>query len=283
MDAYGLNVNLAGFEALPLIEFGISPIGKTILLHDIMGKARRICIAKKEVFTAVVEQIAEALKFFKENSNAGNTLEIEAFPKEEIVQIKITGNNISDITNSRKSILNFLLGEEFKCSDNTVSEKLFSMAGQAYIKKISEANSKCHIEMNLQKKVLKIFGVLRELLNKYGFDLEKLKTYCGLTSIELNSHQHILRVTGSNIAVTNCQQVIQDIKMELGDTVYDENTELCPVCFDKISNDFHRLEYCGHAYCRECILHWLQISDDFPLYCLTCESPLCGTGHLLGY
>ncbi|GIY37424.1 ATP-dependent RNA helicase DEAH12, chloroplastic [Caerostris extrusa] len=38
MDTYGLNINLAGLEALPLIEFGISPIGKTILLHDIMGK-----------------------------------------------------------------------------------------------------------------------------------------------------------------------------------------------------------------------------------------------------
>ncbi|GIY40413.1 e3 ubiquitin-protein ligase dbl4, partial [Caerostris darwini] len=71
-----------------------------------------------------------------------------------------------------------------------------------------------------------------------------------------------------------CQQVVQDIKMELGNTVYNENTELCPVCFDKISNDFHRLEYCGHAYCRECILHWLQTSNDFPLSCLTCESPL---------
>ncbi|GIY40417.1 e3 ubiquitin-protein ligase dbl4 [Caerostris darwini] len=117
-------------------------------------------------------------------------------------------------------------------------------------------------------------GVLRELLNEYGFDLEKLKIFCGLTSIELNSRRHILTVRGSNMAVTKCHEIIQDIKMKLGDIVYEENTELCPVCFDQIVNEFHRLEYCGHAYCRECILHWFQTSNDFPLYCITCESPL---------
>ncbi|GIY37423.1 ATP-dependent RNA helicase DEAH12, chloroplastic [Caerostris extrusa] len=172
--------------------------------------------------------------------------------------------------------------------------------GQEYIKKLSEAKSKCHIEINLHKKILKLFGneatcnllkveindfldqlaeenfkeivlmddnkkpgVLRELLNEYGFDLEKLKIFCDLTSIELNSRRHILTVRGSNIAVTKCQQVIQDIKVKLGDIVYEENTELCPVCFDQIANEFHRLEYCGHAYCRECILHWFQTSNDF--------------------
>lgn len=43
--------------------------------------------------------------------------------------------------------------------------------------------------------------------------------------------------------------------------------ELCPVCFDEVSEEKHRLEYCGHSYCVECLLHMLQNSEDIPLKC----------------
>ncbi|KAF8794411.1 ATP-dependent RNA helicase DEAH12 like protein [Argiope bruennichi] len=265
---------------------------------------------KHEVFRAIEEQITEALNFFKDNSKPGCILEINAIPSgENNVQIKITSNNISDISDARKAILSFLLGDQIECSGNPSLEKLFSKAGQEHIKKIAETKSKCYVELNIHRKVLTIFGnvsvcnslklevneyldklaeenleeimlmpkngkpgILRELLSTYGHNLEELKATCGLTSIEINSRQHILTVQGSNTALTACQGIIEDIRAKLEDAIYEEDAELCPVCFDKFADQFHRLEFCGHAYCKECILHWFQTSSHFPLCCISCES-----------
>ncbi|GFR01942.1 ATP-dependent RNA helicase DEAH12, chloroplastic [Trichonephila clavata] len=265
---------------------------------------------KQEVFTAVEEQIAEALKYFKDNAKADHVLEINAVRKGEgNVMIKITGNNTSDISDARRCILNFILGDQIECSGNAILEKLFSKMGQEYIKKISETKPKCYVELNKPKKTLTIFGdisvcnslkmeinefldklaeenleeiilmpengkpgVLRELLNKYGHDLEDLKVACSLASVEVNSRQHILTIGGSNASVDKCKEIISDIRMKLENLAFEEDAELCPVCYDKVSNQFHRLEYCGHAYCKECILHWFKNTNDLPLCCIECES-----------
>ncbi|GBN04998.1 ATP-dependent RNA helicase DEAH12, chloroplastic [Araneus ventricosus] len=265
---------------------------------------------KREVFTAVEEQVTEALNFFKDNAKPGCILEINAVPSgENNVQIKITSNNISDISDARKAILNFLLGDQIECNGKPTLEKLFSKFGREHIKKIAEAKSKCYVEINVHKKVITIFGntsacnsvkleineflsqladenleeiilmsknekpgILRVLLSTYGHDLEGLKGACGLTNIEIDSRRHVLTVRGSNTAVTACQGIIEGIKTKLENVIYEEDSELCPVCFDKVSDQSHRLEFCGHAYCKECVLHWFQTASDFPLCCLTCES-----------
>ncbi|GFU33438.1 ATP-dependent RNA helicase DEAH12, chloroplastic [Nephila pilipes] len=265
---------------------------------------------KREVFTAVEAEIAEALKYFKDNAKVDNTLEINVVPKgDDNVQIKILSNNISDISDARKSILNFILGDQIECNGNATLEKLFSQTGQDYIKKISVAKPKCYVELNKHKKALTIFGdvslsnslkmeinefldklaeenleeiilmpengkpgVLRELLKKYGHDLEELKVTCNLTSVEVNIRQHILTVGGSSAAVNKCKEIISDIRMKLEDFALEEDAERCPLCFDKVSNQFHRLEFCGHVYCKECILHWFQNANEFPLSCIMCES-----------
>ncbi|PRD22685.1 UNVERIFIED_CONTAM: ATP-dependent RNA helicase DEAH12 [Trichonephila clavipes] len=265
---------------------------------------------KQEVFTAVEELIAEALKYFKDNAKADHVLEINAvLPKGEgNVIIKITSNNTSDISDARRSILNFILGDQIECSGNAILEKLFSKMGQEYIKKISEIKPKCYVEFNKHKKTLTIFGdisvcnslkmeinefldklaeenleeiklmpengkpgVLRELLNKYGHDLEKLKIACSLASVEVNSRQHILTIGGSDASMDKCKEIISDIRMKLENIAFDEDAELCPVCYDKVSNQFHRLEFCGHAYCKECILHWFKNTNEFPLCCIIKE------------
>lgn len=271
---------------------------------------------KQKVFTAVKEQIGEALKFFKDNATADHVLDIKVVPqKAEVphydnVLIKITSNNISDISDARKSILNFILGDQIECRGNPILEKLFSEMGQEYIKKISETKPNCYVELNKPKKTLTIFGddsvcnslkmeinvfldklaeenleeiilmpengkpgVLRELLSKYGHDLEALKILCKLTSVEVNSRQHILTIGGNSAAVDKCKDIINDIRTKLEDlAVVEEDAETCPVCYDKLSNQFHRLEYCGHAYCKDCILHWFKNTNEFPLCCIMCES-----------
>ncbi|CAL1288271.1 unnamed protein product [Larinioides sclopetarius] len=267
---------------------------------------------KREVFTAVEDEIAEALNFFKDNAKPGCTLEINAVPSgENNVQIKITSNNLSDISDARKAILGFLLGDQIECYGKPSLEKLFSKLGQEHLKKIAEAKSKCYVEINVHKKVVTVFGntsacnsvkleineflnqlededleelelmsgnekpgILRVLLSTYGHDLEELKTASGLTNIEIDSRRHVLTVRGSRTAVTACKGIIEDIKTKLEDVITEEDAEVCPVCYDKVSDQSHRLEYCGHLYCKECILHWFQTASDFPLCCITCESPV---------
>lgn len=43
--------------------------------------------------------------------------------------------------------------------------------------------------------------------------------------------------------------------------------EFCSICLDPLSYDFQRLEYCGHAFCRQCLL--LQVESKIvPLVCV---------------
>lgn len=43
--------------------------------------------------------------------------------------------------------------------------------------------------------------------------------------------------------------------------------ENCPICFDPVSFDFQRLEHCGHAFCRQCLLLQLE-SKTMPVVCV---------------
>ncbi|KAG8185520.1 hypothetical protein JTE90_019774 [Oedothorax gibbosus] len=262
---------------------------------------------KLDVYLAIKDQVEEALKYFKDHSVPGNTLEIKIYPKEGgYVQIHITSNNISDMSNARKSILNLILGDNLVCNS---MEKLLSASGLKFLKEIS--CEKCYIDINTHKKAITIFGdvsavnakkveiceyldklekediedinlmpetgrpgVLRLLLSKYGHDLMKLKEDCDLAGIEVNSYRHILSVKGSKEAVSKCLDVVKDLKEKVELNEYPEDAENCPVCFDNVSGDSHRLEHCGHLYCKECILLWFQNAKDFPLTCIMTD---CGT------
>ncbi|XP_015923278.2 uncharacterized protein [Parasteatoda tepidariorum] len=264
---------------------------------------------KLDVFNAVKPQIEEALEFFKNNSVVDKTLEITVVPKgEHNVQILITSNNISDITDARKAILNFLLGDAIHCEGNENLEKLFSREGLAFLKQISNNRTNFYVEINIQKKVVTLFGnesvcseikieiqnflekledeniaeislmpesckpgVLQHLLKNYGHNLDNLKEICCLTCIEIDIRGHVLHVRGRNTAISKCQDIVNGLLENCEETLEENDEEDCPVCFMEIDRDqCHRLEYCGHAYCSNCLVHLFLNSDDYPLCCISC-------------
>ncbi|XP_035225995.1 ATP-dependent RNA helicase DEAH12, chloroplastic-like, partial [Stegodyphus dumicola] len=72
-----------------------------------------------------------------------------------------------------------------------------------------------------------------------------------------------------------CLELVEEVAKELGNLDDDgDDDEVCALCYDKILNEFYRLEYCGHAYCKTCILHLFENSSDFPLSCVGCSAPI---------
>ncbi|XP_054715382.1 uncharacterized protein LOC129224860 [Uloborus diversus] len=267
---------------------------------------------RREVFSVIKDEIDEALKFYTSNSDSSKSLDIKAIPKSNSnVEIRISANNISDVVDAQKCISNFVLGDQIKCRGNSTLENLFTKFGLSRLKKLCSENSKCFIDLNSREKIVTLFGnvsacnkvmmeinnfliqlesenlkeinlmskghagILRELLKTYGFDLRKLKEHCDASNIEVNSRKYVLVVKGSPESISKCEKIVQDIKKHLPETsVLENSSEVCGICQMEVAEQRHRLEYCGHAYCKECLLHLFQNSDSFPLRCLVCESPI---------
>lgn len=67
--------------------------------------------------------------------------------------------------------------------------------------------------------------------------------------------------------ILQCESIVENIKQKLEANWFDLKGEICPVCYDEVSEDKHRLQCCGHAYCTECFLHLLQNVEVIPLKC----------------
>lgn len=67
--------------------------------------------------------------------------------------------------------------------------------------------------------------------------------------------------------ISQCESIVENIKQKLETNNCDVKGEICPVCYDEVSEDKHRLQCCGHAYCTECFLHLLQNCEEIPLKC----------------
>ncbi|KFM66123.1 hypothetical protein X975_02723, partial [Stegodyphus mimosarum] len=268
---------------------------------------------KTEIFSAVKEQIDDALKYFKDTSDSDKTLDITAVPKDSsTVKIQITSNNVSDATDARRAIQNILYGDQIKCAGNPVLERLFLEDSLAYIRKISKDKLNCFVDANKYRKVISIFGnasvcnliklkvnsflsaiaensvreisllpkhgrvgVIKELFKRYGSNLENLVETSGVSGIDVNLYKHKLTVKGTESSVFKCLELVEEVVKELGNSDDDDgdDDEVCALCYDKILNEFYRLEYCGHAYCKTCILHLFENSSDFPLSCVGCKAP----------
>ena len=118
-------------------------------------------------------------------------------------------------------------------------------------------------------------GLMKHLISVFGLDLQGLTSREGITTAVLDPRRHTLTVFATSEAHTYISQVI---KSYAGDTTPNrkEDEVECCVCFTPVDNlkNIFRLEYCGHAYCLDCIQ--LQVGPraiTFPLQCAECSHP----------
>ncbi|KAK3584662.1 hypothetical protein CHS0354_001242 [Potamilus streckersoni] len=125
-------------------------------------------------------------------------------------------------------------------------------------------------------------GVMKELISKYGTDLEQMKEHTGVKSLKLDLRNHQITVLGDQDSIDKMKKLLQEICCNLADIVHHEPSELpdCPVCMCPVEpSSMYHLEYCGHPYCSECIKNLLKsaIQDKiFPILCVaeSCKQPL---------
>ncbi|VDI41957.1 E3 ubiquitin-protein ligase RNF14 [Mytilus galloprovincialis] len=120
---------------------------------------------------------------------------------------------------------------------------------------------------------------MKELMMRYGYDLNTLVDECGLKYVELDRQRHILTVTGEQqavqIAIEKIQIVIEETGLKMkGKVMQPSTTRECVVCFCEIEDGkMYRLEACGHSYCKECVQ--FQFQTDLNSLPVCCSSEGC--------
>ena len=118
-------------------------------------------------------------------------------------------------------------------------------------------------------------GLMKHVMSLFGLDLQGLTSQKGVTAAALDPHRHTLNVFATSEAHAFISQIIKGYAAEDVISKGEKNEINCCVCFTPVDNpkNVFRLEYCGHAYCLDCIQ--LQVAQNaiFPLECAECSHP----------
>ncbi|XP_057846134.2 ATP-dependent RNA helicase DEAH12, chloroplastic [Cryptomeria japonica] len=124
------------------------------------------------------------------------------------------------------------------------------------------------------------YGLMKEVVKRFGVDLCGLKEIIPEADFILNTRHHVLSVRGSREAKCKAQHVITETANSLKCVAekmlknVEERENACPICLCEIE-DSYRLERCGHAFCRSCLVDQcysaMKSHEGFPLVC-ACEN-----------
>jgi ATP-dependent RNA helicase DHX8/PRP22 len=116
-------------------------------------------------------------------------------------------------------------------------------------------------------------NLMREVIKRFGADLEGFKKEAPAAELHLNTRSHVLYVRGSKEDRQRVEELICKL-MTSGDhnsvgQLLSENA--CPICFCELEDPF-KLESCAHMFCKACLVDQcesaMKSQDGFPLCCL---------------
>ncbi|MQL70537.1 hypothetical protein Taro_002839 [Colocasia esculenta] len=199
----------------------------------------------------------------------------------------------------------------------SVIQLLFSRDGVALMKSL-EQESRTHILCDKQNLNIRIFGssmevaavenklvqtlvslhenkqleiclrggnlppnLMKEVVRRFGPDLEELKQQVQGANFLLNTRRHILSIQGSKEHRTKVEEIINDVvrSIDTGIQVEQRSETACAICLCDLEEP-HQLEICGHLFCRGCLIEQFESAirsrDGFPLCCSQegCRSPV---------
>ncbi|KAK6190736.1 hypothetical protein SNE40_002534 [Patella caerulea] len=129
-------------------------------------------------------------------------------------------------------------------------------------------------------------GLMKNLIKEYGMNLEKLVDECNLKSALLDHKRQLVRLIGDPQNIDQAISVILVMSKNLtknqqqSSTVREDFPECCAcLCPIEDTSQLYRLEYCGHAYCFDCLGRQITVaiqSKDLPILCgeEECQKPL---------
>lgn len=122
-------------------------------------------------------------------------------------------------------------------------------------------------------------GVMKELILQYGTGLQELKDSADLSAIMLNYRLHRVTMKGTSEAIAKGSELIQAVKdkLSLKDKIPESDISDCPICICPVElSQIYRLEYCGHAYCRDCLKDQILNAINDKKFPIECEVEGCG-------
>ncbi|XP_054720933.1 uncharacterized protein LOC129230554 [Uloborus diversus] len=254
------------------------------------------------IYKAVESEIE---KFVRMKEKVCDQFSSEYNSKTENIVIKFGCKNILELNAMQQTILNLILGRQINCFGNSKYLFLFSQNGKSLLKSIQDSTC-TYICVNDLRRILSIYGsheacreaelrihslatapttwkvfdikrssmpsgFLKALYSKYGFDLYELLNTCKLKVANVDVVAGTLTLEGDKENVKKAENELEEICSQLSDSsnqnVLEDNQESCPICLETINYDFLRLEHCGHAFCRQCLLLQLE-SKSIPVKCI---------------
>lgn len=152
---------------------------------------------------------------------------------------------------------------------------------QDHLLQLTQATSIC-LALRGQDKP---YGVIKELLTRYGTDFGKLRNDIhGIHFFDVNLRNHTVEMKGTKDAVSKAveeiNKVVDHLKQHQNHPLTNDENRQCPVCMMEVEEtDIYRLEVCGHSFCRStCIIPQLELAITdckLPLVCCQedCNEP----------
>ncbi|CAL4117859.1 unnamed protein product, partial [Meganyctiphanes norvegica] len=271
----------------------------------------------KEIFNILEKEIDQVTKNLEEKHGRDLKISKAKKLKSGHFAIDISAEDTVIFAKARKELSIVIQGEVVDLGDlRKYIRYLFNPYGQLELEKINNRNKVCikadsrlstvtvygsavvrrkgqaeilnHLkkyESSFVKKIMlrgddKPPGVMKALLVKYGIELENLIKKCKLNSVELVFRQHELYANGNEKAFLDLEEevntIIEHLKFTshpLAETIIED----CPICLCPVEGQIHRLEFCGHGYCKECLISMIAhgIRDkSFPISCEECREKL---------
>ncbi|KAG6533685.1 hypothetical protein ZIOFF_007560 [Zingiber officinale] len=116
-------------------------------------------------------------------------------------------------------------------------------------------------------------NLMKEVVHRFGTDLQGLKDNMPEVVLTLNTRRHILSVRGTKDQKQRVQDLITELALAIDQNGVSERSleSSCPICLCELE-DPYKLEACGHTFCRSCLLDQCETTmrsrDGFPLCCI---------------
>jgi ATP-dependent RNA helicase DHX8/PRP22 len=114
-------------------------------------------------------------------------------------------------------------------------------------------------------------NLMKEVIVKFGADLEGLKNEVPAVDLQLNTRRQTLYVRGSKEDKQRVEGMISELITSSDHNAQLSSENACPICLCELEDPF-KLESCGHMFCLACLVDQcesaMKSQDGFPLRCL---------------
>ncbi|CAL5085685.1 unnamed protein product [Urochloa decumbens] len=260
------------------------------------------------IYNVISQAVGSLLESFRSQKGVSYNLEKN---ENGSFRVKLTANATKTIADLRRPLERLMEGKTINHPDLTLSvvQLLLSRDGLAHLRSV-EQETCTYIHYDRQSLNIKVFGhtdqvaaaeeklvhallqlhekkprevrlrgwnfppnLMKEVIKKFGADLEGFKKEVPTAELQLNTRLHMLYVRGSKEDKLRVEEMISELMTSSNHNspgqLLTENA--CPICFCELEDPF-KLESCGHMFCKACLVDQcesaMKSQDGFPLCCL---------------